>query len=127
MPAACFGQPEIPPPSSSPLIQSLIQNDVVLAGQLLSDGADPNAWDVITPLYAAQEYVRSSRKRHAIMKRMISAGAIVDATTADGSTPLMLAASEGDMRSVRYARTLPSWTRARSSARDATQKYCGSG
>ena len=92
-------QPEIPPPSSSPLIQALIENDVIKAQQLLDSGADPDAWDVITPLYAAQEYVRSSRQRHAIMKRLLEKGASVDRPTSDGSTTLMLAASEGDMRS----------------------------
>ena len=96
---AVRAQPEIPPPSSSPLVQALIENDVVLAGSLLDKGADPDAYDVITPLYAAQEYVRSSRQRHAIMRRLLDKGASVDRPTADGSTTLMLAASEGDMRS----------------------------
>ena len=58
----------------------------MLALSLLDGGADLNARDVITPLYAAQEYVRSSKQRHSLLRRMLRRGAHVDGPTQDGTT-----------------------------------------
>ena len=88
-----------PPPSSSPLIKAIIDNDAKLALRLITDGVDVNAYDVITPLYAAQEYVHNTRTRHKLVDRLLRAGARADTPTRDGSTPLMLAAEQGDVRS----------------------------
>ena len=88
-----------PPPSSSPLIKAIIDNDAKLALRLIADGVDVNAYDVITPLYAAQEYVHNTRTRHKLVDRLLRAGARADTPTRDGSTPLMLAAEQGDVRS----------------------------
>jgi ankyrin repeat protein len=85
--------------SHVPLIRALVREDVELAIELLAHGADPNALDEITPLYAAQEYVHNSRQRHAMLRRLLKAGALADQATKDGSTTLMLAAYHGDVRS----------------------------
>ena len=85
--------------SHVPLIRALVREDVELATELLAHGADPNALDEITPLYAAQEYVHNSRQRHAMLRRLLKAGALADQATKDGSTTLMLAAYHGDVRS----------------------------
>ena len=98
--AALPGQFDVgPADSTSPLIQSLVSDDTARFEQLLAVGADVNVLDVITPLYAAQEYVRNSRQRHAALRRLLRAGAMADGTTQDGSTTLMLAAYHGDVRS----------------------------
>lgn len=86
--------------SYSPLIQALVDNDVPKAERLIAEGADVAALDVITPLYAAQEYVQKSKQRHAVMRKLLKAGAPVDQPTQDNTTTLMLAAYHGDMRSV---------------------------
>ena len=88
-----------PAESHVPLVQALVGEQLDRFEQLLREGADPNALDVITPLYAAQEYVRSSRARHAAVRRLLRAGALPDGPTQDGSTTLMLAAYHGDVRS----------------------------
>merc|ERR1712217_50803 len=98
--AADFVPGERPPPSSVPLIQALIDDDLDAAHALLDGGADVNAYDVITPLYAAQEYVMRSRERHRMIRRLLKLGAEVDRPTKDDSTVLMLAAQAGDFRSV---------------------------
>ena len=90
--AADFVPGERPPPSSVPLIQALIDDDLDAAHALLDGGADVNAYDVITPLYAAQEYVRRTRERHRMIRRLLKLGAEVDRPTKDDSTVLMLAA-----------------------------------
>merc|ERR1712054_607760 len=72
---------------------------VQAAYSLIDSGVDLDALDVITPLYAAQEYVRSSKQRHALLKRMLNKGAAVDGPTQDGTTTLMLASYHGDVRS----------------------------
>jgi ankyrin repeat protein len=82
------------------LIQALVDEKLDRFDELLNSGTeDPNGLDVITPLYAAQEYVRSSKRRHAILRQLLRAGAHVDGLTQDGSTTLMLAAYHGDVRS----------------------------
>ena len=88
----------IPTDSSVDLVQALVGEDLDRFDALLAAGSDPNQVDVITPLYAAQEYVRNSRRRHQVVRRLLKAGATPDTRTADGSTALMLAASNGDMR-----------------------------
>ena len=88
-----------PAESKYPLIQSLIDNDLERFEVLIEQGADPNVRDVITPLYAAQEYVGNNKRRHAALRKLIKAGALPDAVTQDGSTTLMLAAYRGDVRS----------------------------
>ncbi|KAL1522358.1 hypothetical protein AB1Y20_017350 [Prymnesium parvum] len=88
-----------PPESTVPLIQALVEERVSDAFALIDGGADVDAKDVIMPLYAAQEYVRSSRSRHQLLRRMLREGAQVDQPTLDGSTTLMLAAYHGDVRS----------------------------
>jgi len=85
--------------SSVPLINALVSDKVDLAIKLLEDGADPNALDQITPMYATQEYVQNSRQRHAMLRRLLKAGALADMPTDDGSTTLMLAVYNGDVRS----------------------------
>jgi len=95
-----FTPGETPPPNSVPLIQALVDGDLDAAHALIDGGADVNAYDVITPLYAAQEYVKSSRQRHRLMRRLIKLGSEVDQQTKDNSTVLMLAAQLGDFRSV---------------------------
>mmetsp|Transcript_40163 Transcript_40163/g.66667 ORF Transcript_40163/g.66667 Transcript_40163/m.66667 type:complete len:172 (+) Transcript_40163:1-516(+) len=89
----------VPPHSSDPVIQALVENDVSVALSLLDSGADADGFEVITPLYAAQEYVKNTRQRHKIMRRLLRLGAGVDRPTLDGSTTLMLAAQHGDFRS----------------------------
>lgn len=88
-------------PSGSyfPLIQALVDDNITAANLHLEAGADPNALDVITPLYACQEYVRNSKARHVMLRKLIAAGALPDAPTQDGTTTLMLASYHGDMRS----------------------------
>merc|ERR1712087_139500 len=98
----CGAEPfpgDSPPRSSDPLIQALVDNNVAAAHALLDDGANADSHEVITPLYAAQEYVKNNRQRHKIMRRLLSLGAGVDRPTLDGSTTLMLAAQHGDFRS----------------------------
>ena len=88
--------------SHVPLIEALVTENLPRFRELLasSDAASQvNALDVITPLYAAQEYVRSSRQRHDALRKLLKAGALPDVPTNDGSTPLMLAAYKGDVRS----------------------------
>jgi len=86
--------------STVPLIQALVDDNFSLFGELLAaDASQVNGLDVITPLYAAQEYVRSSRQRHDAIRRLLKAGALADQPTQDGSTPLMRAAYDGDVRS----------------------------
>jgi ankyrin repeat protein len=85
--------------SEVPLVQALIDADIPRFEKLLEEGADVNARDVITPLYAAQEYVPNNKKRYAAIRRLLKAGALVDYPTQDGSTTLMLAAYNGDVRS----------------------------
>jgi uncharacterized protein len=87
-----------PSQSTIPLVQALVEGNVSLANSLLDAGADPNALDVIRPLYAAQEYVSSRRPRRTIMSRLLRLGADVDGTTLDGTTTLMLAAYHGDVK-----------------------------
>lgn len=88
-----------PSTSTVPLVQALVEGDKSLAEALIDGGADVNARDVITPLYAAQEYLRRHRERHSMLRKLLRAGARVDAATNDGSTTLMLAAYNGDVRS----------------------------
>lgn len=89
-----------PPESFVPLIQALVNEDLTQAQVLLEENVTQvNDLDVITPLYAAQEYVRSSRTRHAMLQKLLKAGALPDGPTQDGSTVLMLAAYQGDVRS----------------------------
>ena len=90
-----------PMQSTIPLVQALVDGNCTLAQALLDSGADPNALDVITPLYAAQEYVAGRRQRRAMMSRLLRAGADVDGGTQDGTTALMLAAYHGDVKSTR--------------------------
>ena len=88
-----------PAESTVPLIQALVdENYTHFRELLLADPSQVDGIDVITPLYAAQEYVRSSRQRHDVIRRLLRAGARPDRTTQDGSTPLMLAAYHGDVR-----------------------------
>lgn len=84
-----------------PLIQALVDEDLSRVDELLATGdeAQLNGLDVITPLYAAQEYVRSSKQRHTVVRKLLKAGALADGQTNDGSTTLMLAAYHGDVRS----------------------------
>ena len=84
--------------SISPLIQALVEDNVTLANLLLDAGADVAVLDTITPLYAAQEYVSKRKARHAMLRRLLAAGAQVDQTTQDGTTTLMLAAYHGGAR-----------------------------
>ena len=85
--------------STSPLIQALVDNDGARALEMIAAGDHPvDAIDVITPLFAAIEYVSSSKLRHRVVKALLRAGAPVDQTTIDGSTPLMLAAYRGALR-----------------------------
>ena len=92
--------PNGPPESTVPLIQALIDEDLPKFRELLKQHPEQvNGRDVITPLYAAQEYVRSSRSRHDALLKLLRAGASPDLATNDGSTPLMLAAYQGDVRS----------------------------
>ena len=84
--------------SISPLIQALVDDNVTLANLLLDAGADVAVLDTITPLYAAQEYVSKRKARHAMLRRLLAAGAQVDQTTQDGTTTLMLAAYHGGAR-----------------------------
>tara|TARA_B110001452_G_scaffold246505_1_gene231868 strand:+ start:78 stop:581 length:504 start_codon:yes stop_codon:yes gene_type:complete len=86
--------------SYSPLIQALVDGDVPKAEELIAAGADVAALDVITPLYAAQEYVQNKKARFRVMKKLLKAGAPVDQATQDNTTTLMLAAYHGDMKSV---------------------------
>lgn len=90
-----------PAHSTVPLVQALVDGNATLAAALLDAGADPNGLDVITPLYAAQEYIMGSRQRRAVMSHLLRAGAQVDGATQDGTTALMLAAYHGDVRSAR--------------------------
>ena len=85
-----------PPESHVALIQALVDEDLSRFRELLdADRSQVNAVDVITPLYAAQEYVRSSRQRHDVLRKLLKAGALPDQPTQDGSTTLMLAAYHG--------------------------------
>ena len=84
--------------STSPLIQALVENRGEAALELIAAGEAVDALDVITPLFAALEYVMASRLRHRVVRALLKAGAPVDQPTIDGSTPLMLAAYKGDMR-----------------------------
>ena len=89
---------------SSRLIRALVHGDLEGAAQLLAAGADPNETDneeSITTLYAAQEFIRNSKARHVMLRRLIKAGALPDQVTSDGSTTLMLAAYHGDVRSAK--------------------------
>ena len=80
-------------------IQALADNDGARALEMIAAGDHPvDAIDVITPLFAALEYVMASRLRHRVVRALLKAGAPVDQTTIDGSTPLMLAAYRGDLR-----------------------------
>lgn len=91
-----------PPESMIPLVQALVDEDFALVDELLQQQGTIeriNEVDVISPLYAAQEYVRSSKRRHALVRRLLRAGALPDRPTQDGSTTLMLAAYHGDVRS----------------------------
>ena len=88
-----------PAESMSPLIQALVDDNVTLANMLLDAGADVATLDTITPLYAAQEYVGKRKARHAMLRKLLAAGAQVDQPTQDGTTTLMLAAYNGDVRS----------------------------
>ena len=90
-----------PAESLVPLVEACVQSNLTQVEALLAAGADPNERDVVTPLYACQEYMRSSKQRHAAIRNLLRAGALPDKTTNDGSTPLMLAAYHGDVRSVR--------------------------
>jgi len=93
---AQFGSRE----SSSPLIRALVKNDVKLANKLLDEGADASFHEVVTPLYVAQQHVKNGKERHAMLRRLIALGAKAGQGTEDGSTPLILAALEGDAGSV---------------------------
>ena len=83
----------------SPLIQALVDDNVTLANVLLEAGAEVDTLDTITPLYAAQEYVGKKKARHAMLRKLLAAGSQVDQATQDGTTTLMLAAYNGDVRS----------------------------
>ena len=83
-----------------PIIEALVNDNETAVEEQLAAGADLNVLDVITPLYACQEYVRNSKKRHRLLRRLLRAGALPDMPTNDGSTTLMLAAYHGDVRSV---------------------------
>ena len=85
--------------STSPLIQALVDDNVTLAHELIDAGADVSALDTITPLYAAQEYVTKKKQCHKLIRKLLSKGAEVDQPTQDGTTTLMLAAYQGDVRS----------------------------
>ena len=65
-----------PPESTVPLIQALVDENLTLAHAIIDDGADLEARDVITPLYAAQEYVRSSKQRHTLLRKLLGRGAL---------------------------------------------------
>lgn len=71
------------------LIEAVIKDDVAQVQQLLDSGLDPNGWEdtaQVRPLhYAAQHNSWASAKV------LIKAGAMVDARTADGITPLEVA------------------------------------
>ena len=84
--------------SSIPLVRAIVELRLDEARQLIASGADVNAVEQITPLYAAQEYISSSRQRHAMIKTLLRAGAMADQPTRDGTTTLMLAAYHGDVR-----------------------------
>ena len=86
-------------PSASSLIEALINDNATLALELLDARADPAAVDVITPMYAAQEYLSNNRERRRMLRALLAAGAPVDQPTQDGSTTLMLAAYQGDVKS----------------------------
>ena len=88
----------VAPDSTDPLIQAAVDEDLERFERLLLEGADVNGFDQITPIYAVLEYVRNSRKRHSILRRLLKAGAQPDTRTLDGTTALMLAAYNGDMR-----------------------------
>ena len=75
-----------PVESTVPLIQALVTENTPLAIALIDEGTDLHSRDVITPLYAAQEYVRNSRQRHSLLRRLLKRGARVDSLTQDGST-----------------------------------------
>ena len=81
-----------PVTSSIPLVQALVDADSLQARRLVEGGADVNANDAIPPLYAAQEYLRRSHGRHAMLRTLLRAGARVDEPTDNGTTALMLAA-----------------------------------
>jgi ankyrin repeat protein len=83
-----------------PIIEALVNDNETAVEEQLAAGADLNVLDVITPLYACQEYVRNNKKRHKLLRRLLRAGALPDMETLDGSTTLMLAAYHGDVRSV---------------------------
>ena len=85
--------------SSPPLIQALVDDDASRALELIAAGEDVSVLDIVTPLYAAQEYLRSHAQRRSVLRRLIESGAAVDQTTQDGTTTLMLAAYQGDARS----------------------------
>ena len=87
--------------SISPLIQALVDDNITLANLLLDAGADVAVLDTITPLYAAQEYVSKRKARHAMLRRLLAAGAQVDQTTQDGTTTLMLAAYHNRPRCIK--------------------------
>ncbi len=99
---ACFiGGCECSTTSTSRLIQALVDRNASLAFELISHGSeDVSALDVITPLYAAQQYISRANVRRKLLKRLIAAGADADGATQDGTTPLMLAAYQGDLKSV---------------------------
>ena len=61
-----------PAQSASPLIEAIVNDNASLALQLLSDGAAPAALDVITPLYAAQEYIANSRERRRLLRALLA-------------------------------------------------------
>ena len=85
--------------SHVPLIEALVSEDLGRAHSLIeSEPSQLNGLDVITPLYAAQEYVSKRKARHAMLRRLLAAGAQVDQTTQDGTTTLMLAAYHGGAR-----------------------------
>ena len=81
-----------------PLIEALVAGDVARAGALLAQGADVSELSVITPLYAAQENIRSAKQRRAMLRRLIALGAEPDQPTQDGTTTLMLAAYHGELK-----------------------------
>jgi ankyrin repeat protein len=66
---------------------------LAVSGFLLSEGADPNSTDVVdqtTPLLWAAAY-----GQEAIVKQLLTHGAVVDAKDNDGRTPLHWAAMNG--------------------------------
>ena len=75
-----------PAESTVPLIQALVDENLTLAHSLVDGGANLDARDVITPLYAAQEYIRSSKQRHALLRKLLGRVAAVDSPTQDGTT-----------------------------------------